>query len=67
MAILLYILVLLATVTVFQERACAETLIDTNFGSANRPVEIIDEKKDLRITGFLPEGWLSPRDSLLHP
>jgi hypothetical protein len=57
LAIFLYILSMIAVIAMFPGEVCAETLIDTNFGSANRPVEIIDEQKDLRITGFLPEGW----------
>jgi len=35
----------------------AKTLIDTDFGIATHEINVINEQRDLRITGKLPDGW----------
>ncbi|MFC1717755.1 hypothetical protein ACFL6S_29105 [Candidatus Poribacteria bacterium] len=53
----LWILVTVMCMLVFSAKSSAETLIDTDFGTAIEEVEVIDEEKSLQVKGMLPAGW----------
>jgi hypothetical protein len=51
------VLGILTVMMMFPANINAKTLIDTDFGNATHEVNIINEQKNLQITGKLPDGW----------